>query len=88
DEWHDSATTTYSFTVNLPAGLRSIRIEYFERAGRARAALSWVRLQDTPTPTTTPSPSPTPTPSLTPTPSGTATPTFTATPIPTTVSFR
>jgi len=86
DEWHDSATTTYSFTVNLPAGLHSIRVEYFERAGRARAALSWVRLQDTPTPTTTPSPSPTPTPSLTPTPSGT--PTFTATPAPTMGTFR
>ncbi len=79
DEWRDSATTTYSFTVSLSAGPHEIRVEYFERRGQTRAAVNWARLQDTPTVTVTSSPSPSPTPTLSPTPSPTLTPTATLT---------
>ncbi len=77
DEWHDG-TATYSFTVDLPAGSHAIVVEYYERTGKARAGLSWVRLPNTSTPSATPSPSPTPT--ISPTPSPTPTPTATASP--------
>ncbi|HLF28778.1 MAG TPA: PA14 domain-containing protein [Anaerolineae bacterium] len=73
DEWHDGSTT-YNFTVSVPGGSHTLRLEYYEHLEQARLSLSWQRLADTltPSPTSVP-PSPTPTapliPSNTPTPS-------------------
>ena len=35
DEWHTFANTTYSRDVLMPAGLHSVRIEFYEAAGEA-----------------------------------------------------
>lgn len=90
DEWHLSSTRTYSVLIPLTAGEHEIRVEYFENTGQARAAISWARTANTPTPVTatatpsptasgTPTPSGTPASTPTPSPTPTATPTLTAT---------
>jgi hypothetical protein len=61
DEWHDGSTT-YSFATSLSGGPHSLRVEYFENAGRARVTLTWIRLSDTPTPVPTRMPTFTPSP--------------------------
>lgn len=85
DEWHDSSgTSVYQYEANL-SGTYDLKVEYYERTGRARVELWWEALA---TATHTPSPTNTETPTLTPTPTDTtapeaATPTETETATPT-----
>lgn len=78
DEWRDGATTTNSETIRLSGGPHPVVVEFYERSGQSRAALSWARLSESPTPSLTPTASPTPslttTPAFTPTPSHTPSP--------------
>jgi uncharacterized protein YgiM (DUF1202 family) len=48
DEWHDSASTTYSNDIYLPEGWHNVRMEYYERSGSALAQLAWERLEGYP----------------------------------------
>jgi PKD repeat protein len=48
DQWHDSAPTTYTADVTLTNGWHSLRVEYYERGGRALAQLAWERLDSYP----------------------------------------
>jgi hypothetical protein len=43
DQWRVQAAATYSVERNVGAGQHSLRMEYFEAAGRAVARLSWAR---------------------------------------------
>lgn len=53
NEWHDSSgTTTYTADVTL-SGNKVIKVEYYERSGKADVAIWWERLSNTPTPTPT-----------------------------------
>jgi hypothetical protein len=91
DDWADHGLEERSGRITLSAGQKvSIRLEYFDRAGRAQARLSWSSQRQTrqtvpqsqlypslpdPTPTATPRPTPTATPTPTPTPRPTPFPT-------------
>jgi hypothetical protein len=48
DAWREQAATTYTVVVYLQGNAVPIRMEYFEKGGRAVAKLSWERL-DAPT---------------------------------------
>jgi hypothetical protein len=50
DAWKVQAAATYQVEVDLPAGSRAIRMEYFEDAGEATARLSWERIGGGPAP--------------------------------------
>lgn len=41
DQWRDMGATTYNSDQNLVAGLRPIKLEYYENGGSAVAQLSW-----------------------------------------------
>ncbi len=41
DWWDDHAYSTRSVTRTLPAGSHTIRMEYYENGGQARATLTW-----------------------------------------------
>jgi hypothetical protein len=59
DEWHDSASTTYSPLVDLDARPHLFRIEYFEHLGLARIKQSeWEWTSDTADCCCTPTPPP------------------------------
>jgi hypothetical protein len=74
DEWHDSSgDDAYSVTRTLLAGEHRLKVEYYERWGRAMVKVWWERLAPTATPTATSSPSPTPTATSSPTPTATVT---------------
>ncbi|MBN1935315.1 MAG: lamin tail domain-containing protein [Anaerolineae bacterium] len=84
NEWHGFQNRVYQ--VDLPLnGAHSVRAEYAEHTGDARAKIWWTRLGDLPTPT--PPATPTSTATAVPTPTATATPTAmptsTATAVPT-----
>ncbi|MCS7059723.1 MAG: PA14 domain-containing protein [Anaerolineae bacterium] len=92
DEWRDGALRDVSTDLTLAAGEHDLRIEYYERGGRAAIALTYVRVSFTPTstPSRTPAPAtatsaplPSPTPSVTPIPLPTQAPAPTNTPRPT-----
>jgi hypothetical protein len=71
DEWHDSSgTSVYQYQANL-SGAHDLKVEYYERTGRARVELWWSALA---TPTHTTNPTNTETPTMTPTPTETTTP--------------
>ena len=84
NEWHDSsASQTYTAEVQL-SGNRTVKVEYYERAGGAQVQLAWTKLGQTTTPTVTASPTNTATSGPPPTePAETATPTATNTAVPT-----
>lgn len=44
NKWSDSNAGTYSADIDLPNGLSSIQMEYYENMGGAVAQLSWVKL--------------------------------------------
>jgi hypothetical protein len=41
DKWKDQSATTYSSIKMLGAGTHALRMEYYERSGRATARLRW-----------------------------------------------
>lgn len=41
DEWRDQAPTNYIKSVDIPAGLHEIKVEYYENSGGAVAKTSW-----------------------------------------------
>lgn len=41
DKWHDHAPTTYTATKSLTAGEHLVKVEYYERGGRAVARVRW-----------------------------------------------
>ena len=83
NEWHDSSgSTLYQAEQNL-SGERTLKVEYYEHAGKADVTLTWVQLSPTSTPTATRPATSTPTPTASPTSTATATPTSTATSEPT-----
>jgi hypothetical protein len=43
EKWFDQGPTTYTVDVPLTAGAHNVRLDYYENAGGARAALSWSR---------------------------------------------
>lgn len=60
DEWHPSDSDTYSFLVDLQAGIHDVRVEYYEGSGVARIEAGepeWVA--DIPTPLPPPTATPT-----------------------------
>ena len=46
DAWREQSATTYVESIDLAGGSVPIRLEYFERAGRARIYLDWDRSED------------------------------------------
>lgn len=46
DEWHEGDGDKVTYEARLGKGNRKIRMEYFEKGGRALAKLSWKRLGD------------------------------------------
>ena len=90
DAWEDGADRTVNVDVTLPAGERSLQVEFFESSGVARINFWW-QLAPTPTPTPTPTEALEPTATETPTPTETPesapaetpTPTETPEPVPT-----
>ncbi len=48
DAWNEGSARTVSGQANLAAGWRTVRVEYFERAGLARIDLDWQRLESFP----------------------------------------
>jgi hypothetical protein len=50
DRWHQMSVTSYTADVQLSRGVYTVRMEYFEQAGGARAKLTWQRLDSTPPP--------------------------------------
>ena len=83
DAWEDGADRTVNVDVTLPAGERSLQVEFFESSGVARINFWW-QLAPTPTPTPTealePTATETPTPTETPESAPVETPTPTETP--------
>ncbi|RIK41305.1 MAG: hypothetical protein DCC55_12410, partial [Chloroflexi bacterium] len=43
DQWREMPETRFTYETRLSAGVHTIRMEYFERSGRAVARLSWSR---------------------------------------------
>lgn len=85
DEWRDGVLTDHMVDVYLAGGQHSLRLEYYERLGRAMVQLRWSQ-GTPPTPSSTPTPTWTPTATPTPSPTGllpTNTPTATSLPPPT-----
>ena len=92
DEWHGATGQQYMSDVfNVAEGTHSIRVEFYQDVGPARARVSWQQIaspSQTPTPTLTPTTVASPTPTVTTAPSATptattapsATPTVTASP--------
>ncbi|MDE0144132.1 MAG: PA14 domain-containing protein [Caldilineaceae bacterium] len=70
DAWEDGADRTVNVDVTLPAGERSLQVEFFESSGVARINFWW-QLAPTPTPTPTPTEALEPTATETPTPTET-----------------
>ncbi len=95
DQWRDQGVSTYTADRRLSAGDHDLRLDYYDRSGRAVIQLSWATVALTPTPTDIPiiplpTASATTPPTLTPTraPTLTFTPTRTPTrtPIPATAT--
>lgn len=43
DQWHDTSVRTYGVDVDVSAGNHRLRVEYYEREGRAVAKVRWMQ---------------------------------------------
>ncbi len=79
DAWREGSAADFTVDRFVQAGMRTVEVEYFDRAGVAEVFFNWSLLTPPPPPATW-TPTATSTPTRTPTPAATWTPTATQTP--------